>query len=199
MSLILNLRNSAQHMKIFSLSGSLRTGSYNTALIKLATAEARRQGVEVTLGDFHELCPPIYDGDIEAAHGIPSEGLALARHIEQADGIIIATPEYNRSVPGPLKNAFDWVSRLKPYRFTDKPVLLLGASSGGTGAVDGIAALRNTLDYQGGVIFPDVFSLKHARNAFDADGGFVDPTLNDKLARLIAAFLASVKARLPAS
>jgi NAD(P)H-dependent FMN reductase len=182
-------------MKIFALAGSMRTGSYNANLIALAADEARRQGMDVTLGQFRELSPPVYDGDVEAESGLPPVAQTLARHIETADGLIISTPEYNESVPGPLKNAFDWVSRLKPYRFQDKPVLLLGASSGGTGAVNGMAALRITLRYQGAVVYPDVFSLKNGKTAFDGQGRFVDTSLNGKLADLIRQYLATVAAR----
>lgn len=178
-------------MKLFALSGSMRAGSFNSKLIRLAAAEARRQGAEVTLGDFRALAPPLYDADLEKASGFPPQAQALMDHIAGADGVMIATPEYNYSVPGPLKNAFDWVSRVKPYRFQGKPVLLMGASSGGWGAVHGMDALRITLNYQGAAIHPDVFSLSDGKTAFDADDGFSDANLNPKLARLIAAFLQS--------
>jgi NAD(P)H-dependent FMN reductase len=175
----------------------MRTGSFNTKLIRLATEEARRQGAEVTLGNFRELAAPNYDGDQEAASGLPPEAQAMVRHIEAADGIMIATPEYNCSVPGPLKNVFDWVSRLKPYRFKDKPVLLLGASGGKGGALQGMAALRITLNYQGALLFPEVFSVRDGKTAFDEAGGFADTAMNDKLAQLIGAYLKTVPA--PAS
>lgn len=186
-------------MKLFALSGSMRTGSFNSKLIELAIEEARRQGAEVVPGNFRELAPPLYDGDQEATSGLPPQAQALVRHIEAADGIMIATPEYNCSVPGPLKNAFDWVSRLKPYRFKDKPVLLLGASAGKGGALQGMAALRITLNYQGALIHPDVFSLREGKTAFDETGGFVDPALNETLAQLIGAYLKTVPARAPVS
>lgn len=186
-------------MNLFALSGSLRTGSFNSKLIALAAAEARRQGAAVTLGNFRELAPPLYDSDLEAASGIPPQGQALISHIEQADGVLIATPEYNFSVPGPLKNAFDWVSRAKPYRFKDKPVLLMGASSGGWGAVNGMAALRITLDYQGAALYPDQFSVRHGKSAFDEQNRFTDAGMHETLAALIARFLTSMGERPPIS
>jgi chromate reductase len=182
-------------MRLFALSGSLRRGSFNSKLIGLAAAEARRQGADVTLGDFRALAPPLYDADLENASGFPPQAQALIGHIEQADGMMIATPEYNYSVPGPLKNAFDWVSRVKPYRFQDKPVLLMGASSGAWGAVHGMDALRITLNYQGAAIYPDVFSLQNGKSAFDAQDRFSDPGLSDKLAHLIGEFIQSLRAR----
>lgn len=186
-------------MKLFALSGSMRAGSFNSKLIRLAATEARRQGAEVTLGDFRALAPPLYDADLETSSGFPPQAQALIGHIEQADGMMIATPEYNYSVPGPLKNAFDWVSRVKPYRFQDKPVLLMGASSGGWGAVHGMDALRITLNYQGAAIYPDVFSLQNGKSAFDAQDRFSDASLNDKLADLVGKFLQSLRERPPAS
>jgi NAD(P)H-dependent FMN reductase len=181
-------------MKLFALSGSMRTGSYNTKLIRLAVEEARRQGAKVNLVDFRELAAPNYDGDQEP-RGLPPQTHLFARHIEAADGIMIATPEYNCSVPGPLKNAIDWVSRLKPYRFTDKPVLLLGASSGKGGALQGIAALRITLNYLGARLHPEVFSVRDGKTAYDEAGRFVDTTMNEKLAQLIGAYLKTIPAR----
>lgn len=177
----------------------MRAGSYNSKLILLAVAEASRQGADVTLGDFRALAPPLYDADLEAASGFPLQAQALIGHIERADSVMIATPEYNYSVPGPLKNAFDWVSRAKPYRFQDKPVLLMGASSGGWGAVHGMDALRITLNYQGAAIYPDAFSLQNGKSAFDAQDRFSDTSLNDKLADLIAKFLQYLRERPPAS
>lgn len=186
-------------MKIFAFAGSMRTGSFNDSLIKLAADEARRQGADVTLVPFRDLAPPIYDGDLETASGLPAAALALVRHIETADGLMVSTPEYNESVPGPLKNAFDWVSRPKPYRLQDKPLLMLGASSGLGGALKGMAALNITLTYQGAKIYPDTFSLANGKTAFDSDGRFTDPSLNDKLAQLIGAYLKTLHARAPVS
>jgi NAD(P)H-dependent FMN reductase len=182
-------------MNLFAISGSLRSGSFNRTLIVLAAAEARRQGAQVVLGDFRNLAPPLYDYDREVAEGFPPEAQALIRHIEQAEGILIATPEYNNSVPGPFKNAIDWVSRVKPYRFLDKPVLLMGASSGFTGARKGMAALHIALAYQGAAIHPEVVSVQKGGEAFGPDGAFTDPTMAATLARVVGDFLASMKAR----
>lgn len=179
-------------MRLFAVAGSLRTLSYNRKLIACAATAARVRGAAVELGDFRDHCPPIYDGDAEAAHGLPPQAQALVAAIERADGLMIATPEYNRSVPGPLKNALDWVSRLKPYRLHGKPALLLGASSGRGGAANGIAALRNTLDFQGARLFADSFGLAHGAQAFAADGTLADAAARERLETLVGAFLAEV-------
>lgn len=184
-------------MRLFAVAGSLRAQSYNRKLIAVAAELARAHGADVELGDFRAYCPPNYDGDVEAAQGLPAQALALVAAIEAADGLMIATPEYNRSVPGPLKNAFDWVSRLKPYRLQGKPVLLLGATSGKAAAANGIAALRNTLDFQGARLFADSFGLAHGAQAFAADGRLADAATRERLANLIGAFVDDIVA--PAS
>jgi len=177
-------------MKIFAFSGALRAGSLNRKLIVLAAEAARRAGAEVDLGDFRDYCPPNYDGDAEAASGLPKEAEALIAKIEWANGIIVSTPEYNRSVPGPLKNAFDWISRLKPYRLAGKNMLLIGATSGKTGCVNGILALRNTLEFQTAKVYADSFGMSGAATGFTPEGQFADAAQAQKLAALLKAFVA---------
>lgn len=178
-------------MRIFAFAGSLRIASYNRKLIGLAAEAALKSGAEVDLGDFRDYCPPIYDGDVEAASGLPREAQALAAKIEWADGLIIASPEYNRSIPGPLKNALDWVSRLKPYRLTDKRVLMIGATSGKAGCANGFIALRVTLEFQAAKVHPDTFGLNGGATAFTTDGELADADQAAKLDALVKAFIAS--------
>lgn len=178
-------------MKIFAFAGSLRAASFNRKLIALAAAAARQSGADVELGDFRDYCPPIYDGDVEAAQGLPPQAQALVGKIEAADGIIIASPEYNRSIPGPLKNALDWVSRLKPYRLADKKVLMIGATSGKAGCANGFAALRITLEFQTAKVFPESFGLNGGATAFTADGSLIDAEQAAALDKLIKAFALS--------
>ena len=117
--------------KLFGLSGSLRRGSLNAALLR-AAAELMPQGATLTVGTIHGI--PLYDADIEAADGIPGPVTALKDAIAAADGLLLATPEYNNSIPGVLKNAIDWLSRppadIKRV-FAGRPVALIGASPGG--------------------------------------------------------------------
>lgn len=178
-------------MRIFAFAGSLRAASFNRKLIALAADMARDAGAEIELGDFRDYCPPIYDGDVEAARGLPPQAQALVAKIEAADGIIIAAPEYNRSIPGPLKNALDWVSRLKPYRLADKKVLMIGATSGKAGCANGFIALRITLEFQTAKVFPDSFGLNGGATAFTADGKLADADLAAELGALVKAFVAS--------
>lgn len=95
-------------MKILGISGSLRKGSYNTALLKAAVG-LMPEGVQLEAGSIHGI--PLYDGDLEAAQGSPPAVQALKDRILQAQGLLLVTPEYNNSLPGPFKNAIDWLSR----------------------------------------------------------------------------------------
>src|SRR4051812_23259552 len=122
-------------MKYLLFSGSLRTGSLNKKLVavaeKIISGKAEN---EVSIADIRSLSIPVYDGDIEAA-GIPEGVKKLGSMIQAANAIVISSPEYNGSIAGSLKNTIDWISRLRPVPFEGKPVLLLGASPGGFGAI----------------------------------------------------------------
>lgn len=181
-------------MRIFAFAGALRAGSFNRKLAALAAEAARQAGAVVELGDFRDYCPPHYDGDLEAAHGLPKEAEALIAKIAWADGIILASPEYNRSIPGPLKNALDWVSRVKPYRLAGKKLLLIGATSGKAGCLNGFAALRVTLEFQTAAVFPESFGLCGAATAFTPEGRFVDPAEAEKLNAVVRAFVSQSQA-----
>ena len=120
---------------ILGISGSLRRGSYNAALLR-AAAELAPAGVRIEMASIRGI--PLYDGDVETESGIPSAVRALKERIASADGVLLVTPEYNNSIPGPFKNAIDWLSRPPadiPRVFGDRPVALMGATigQGGTG------------------------------------------------------------------
>ena len=114
--------------KLLTISGSLRKGSYNRMLLKEA---AKAFGdAEVIEAD---LDLPLYDGDLEAAEGIPAPVQALADQIKAVDAIVISSPEYNKGIPGVLKNALDWVSRVEGAVLKDKPTVVVSAAAGRTG------------------------------------------------------------------
>ena len=121
---------------LMGLSGSLRVASTNT---KLLHAAAEVYGGEFTLGD---LRLPLYDGDLEEAEGVPASVQTLADQIKGAEAVIIATPEYNKSISGVLKNALDWVSRTQGAPWTDKPVAIMSATAGRAGGERAQFALR---------------------------------------------------------
>lgn len=171
------------------VSGSSRTGSVNTRLASLVAAQVVRAGADAdsaTLGDFP--MPP-YDGDAEAGEGLPKGALDLCRRIESAQALIIASPEYNASVPGVLKNAIDWVSRYRPQPFKDKQTLLVSASPSMVGGNRGLWALRVPLEHLGARVYPDMFSLANAHHAFTEDSALADPALGERLTATINSFL----------
>lgn len=121
--------------KILGISGSLRRGSYNTALLK-AAAPLLDAGVEMEIALLHGI--PLYDGDLEAAEGSPEAVRELKARVMAADGLLLATPEYNNGIPGVFKNAIDWLSRPAsdiPQVFGNRPVAVIGASPGGFGTL----------------------------------------------------------------
>lgn len=153
---------------ILALSGSLRAGSTNTKLLREAE---RLAGQPFTFGD---LRLPLYDGDLEA-QGTPAEVETLARQMAEADGWVIATPEYNGMLPGVLKNALDWVSRTDHMPFENKPVAILSAAAGRAGGARAQYSLRLALVAHRVAIVPGpevMLAASHA--AFDDDGRLRD-------------------------
>lgn len=161
-------------MNIIAISGSLRKDSFNTALVH-ALQELAPADMQIAVADISAL--PLYNQDHEA--DFPAAAQALKEKVESADGIIIATPEYNRSIPGVLKNAIDWASR--PYghnSFAKKPVLIMGVSVGKLGTAIAQSHLRMMLTYLDMRIVgqPEVY-LGPGSEIFDGEGKIVsDPT-----------------------
>lgn len=176
-------------MKVFAFAASMRKDSYNGRLIRLAVEIAQEAGAEVVLANFREFDMPLYDGDLEASEGLPTGAQKLAAHIESADAFLIASPEYNYSLPGTLKNAIDWVSRKKPVPFRGKSGLLLSASPSLIGGNRGLWQLRIPLEACGSYLHPDMFSLAQAHQAFEEDGRMKDAAAMARLEALIKTFL----------
>lgn len=178
-------------MRILGLSGSLRAGSYNRALLR-AAQELAPAGVEIEPFEIGRL--PHYDGDLEAAGDPVVE--AFKEAIRAADGILIATPEYNRGVPGVLKNALDWASR-PPIAspLAGKPVALMGASTGQGGTRRAQEQLRDALAFPGAEVLrgPEVL-VPAAYERFDADGRLVHAETRESVRALVEAFAAGIAA-----
>lgn len=160
--------------KILALAGSVRRDSWNRKLIHAAVAAARAAGGEVTLVDLADYPLPLYDGDLEARDGLPDNALRLKALFKDHDALLIASPEYNSSIPPLLKNTIDWVSRewqgesgLVPYQ--NKVAAIMGASPGSFGGMRMMPHLRQVLNALGVLVLPGQFSLPHADQAFDAD------------------------------
>lgn len=141
-----------------------------------------------------EFPMPLYSGDLEEESGVPAGAQGLARRMAAADGVIVASPEYNRSIPGVLKNAFDWVSRLDPDPFDGRPFLLLSASPGKYGGKRGLEHLKASLEALGAKVHPESFSLPQADAAFGEDGRLVSSALASELERLVGGFVHGLSA-----
>ena len=183
-----------QPLKILVFSASLRAESLNTRLARLAADAVERHGATADLASMHDFDAPSYDGDVEAADGMPPGPAAFRARFEAAQGFVIASPEYNASMPGVLRNAIDWVSRARPQPFNERHGLLLSASPSMVGGNRGLWSLRVPLEHLGARIYPDMFSLAQAHNVLDSAGQIADERLRARFDDTIANFLDLVEA-----
>jgi NAD(P)H-dependent FMN reductase len=181
-------------LRILVFSASLRAESLNTRLAGLAAGAVERHGATVDPGSMREFDSPSYDGDVEARDGMPSGAAALRERLQAADGFVISSPEYNASMPGVLKNAIDWVSRARPQPFDGQHALLLSASPSMVGGNRSLWALRVPLEHLGVRVYPSMFSLAQAHNAFAEDGRIADGALQQRFDDTVAGFLDLVEA-----
>lgn len=176
---------------IVGISGSLRKASYNTALLRAAADLLPAPG-RIEIASIAGI--PLYDGDAESEHGIPAPVAALKDRIAAADGLLLATPEYNHSLPGVLKNAVDWLSRPPkdaPRVFGDKPVAVIGATSGPGGTRLSQAAWLSVLRALGTrPWFGRQLHVASAAQVFDAEGRLVDEKVRKLLSEFVAGFAA---------
>lgn len=176
-------------MKLLAFAASLRQHSWNRKLLAVAAGIAMREGAEVDLADFREFDMPLYDGDLQARDGIPAGAQELARRIAGAHGLLVASPEYNYSLPGTLKNAIDWVSRIRPVPLRGKTGFLLAASNGQVGGLRGLWQLRIPLEGLGVLVYPSMYSLPWADQQFDGDGRLKEPDRQERLETMMRGFL----------
>ena len=182
-------------MRVLGISGSLRAESYNTQLLR-AAAELLPDGVELELYDGLRTLPP-YDQDAEDA-GAPVPVQDLRVRVAGADAVLFATPEYNGSMPGVLKNAIDWASRPRgEAALLNKPVAVVGASTGAFGGVWAQADLRKVLGITGARVVEGEVAIGHAPDKF-AGGALVDPEFRAQLGELVRQLVAQVELRLAA-
>lgn len=180
-------------MRLVGISGSLRRASFNTALLRNAAA-LLPEGVSLDIVTLHGI--PLYDGDVEAAGGLPGAAAALKEAIASADGVLLATPEYNNGIPGVFKNAIDWASRPSSdiaRVFRGRPVAIMGASAGSFGTVlaqnDWLPVLR-TLGvnlWTGGRLL-----VTRAGGVFDDRGEISDTAVRDQLRVFLAGFVTAI-------
>ncbi|NVM77511.1 NAD(P)H-dependent FMN reductase [Duganella sp. SG902] len=190
--------------KLLVFSASLRDGSYNQQLAALAARRLQAMGAMVTELNLADYPLPLYNGNLEAGGVLPAEALALHAQLRQHDGVLIASPEYNASVPPLLVNALDWVSRVGSdggmAAAFGRPVFALAAASpGGFGGYRGLVALRQLLEL--GLfarVLPGMVSVPVAHEAFDQAGELVNSKTSELLRQVLAGLIAATSQGRPA-
>jgi len=167
------------NVRIVAFAGSLRSGSFNKKLIRIAAAGARTAGADVTEIDLRDTPMPLYDGDIEREHGLPPNAKVFKRLLIEHHGFLISSPEYNSAISAVLKNAIDWASRPEPNEpalvaFKGKVAGLVSVSPGHLGGIRGLAALRSILSNIGVIVIPTQMAISRANDAFEQDGALKD-------------------------
>jgi chromate reductase len=177
-------------MRVLAISGSLRAGSNNTALLRALREEAP-EGVDVEIWNGLREIPP-YDGDLDVVPG-PAPVEAFRDLVREVDAVFFATPEYNSSVPGALKNALDWASRpVATNSFRNKPVAVISSSAGAFGGVWAGAELRKVLGAMGARVAEAELAVGHAHEKFDDEGHLADDDVRQGLREALETLLAEV-------
>lgn len=181
--------------KILVFAGSNRTGAFSGQVADVATRTLAALGAEVTRIALIDYPLPIMDQDLEKEKGIPENAMRLGRLFAAHDGILIASPEYNSSIPPLLKNTIDWVSRIsrdgeKPLRpYAGKIVALCSSSDGNFAGIRGLYHLRSVLMNVGTQIISEQCSVAHAHEAFAEDGSFHDERTTRAMERVCQALI----------
>ena len=172
--------------KILAFSGSTRKESYNKMLVRIAGQGAEESGAKVTIADLRDFPLPLFDEDLEAAEGQPQNAIDFKKLMVENDGFLLASPEYNSSISGVLKNMIDWVSRpvkdeTSLLAFAGKTVLVMSASPGALGGLRGLVHVRSILGSLGMIVLPDQTAIPKAYEAFSPDGSLKDPKKQSKV------------------
>jgi chromate reductase, NAD(P)H dehydrogenase (quinone) len=187
--------------RILAFAGSTRPESFNKKLVPIAAKGARDAGADVTLIDPKDFPLPLFDQDLETEHGMPENGKKLKTLFIAHDGLLIASPEYNSSITGVLKNAIDWVSRPAPgepslVAFRGKVATLMSASQGALGGLRALVHVRSILGNIGVIVLPEQIAVPKAQEAFTPDGSLKDPKQQaaiEGLGNTLVSFLMKLK------
>lgn len=180
----------AYRPKILAFAGSLRNGSYNKKLIKIAVKGAQEAGADVTLIDLKDYPLPIYDQDIEDSEGLPENALKLKNLMFKNDGFLISCPEYNSSMPAVFKNVIDWTSRQATKDevylscFIGKVVTLMSASPGNLGGLRSLTNVRAMFSNINSLVLPQQKSISKADSAFGPDDNLKDAKQQNEILNL---------------
>lgn len=189
-SLVLCNTTLSADTKVLAFTGSLRSDSVNKKLLIEAASIAKQMGATVDIIDLNEYPMPFYHGDLEASEGLPESAKRLRQKMMQSQIILIATPEYNGSVSGVLKNAIDWASRNEkgePSRdaFKGKKFIIMSATPGQGGGTRALAHLQVIIENVGGIVMPEKMALPNAYSAFDEKGHLTEMKQNKRLTAIV--------------
>jgi chromate reductase, NAD(P)H dehydrogenase (quinone) len=190
----MNKSKDRRRIRVLIFAASLRRASLNQRLAELAAVVVEEQGGTADRAAMADFDCPSFNGDVERDNGVPPGAQRLRDRLVAADAFIVAAPEYNASMPGCLKNAIDWVSRIRPQPLNGRQGMLLSASPSMAGGNRGLWSLRVPLEHLGARVYPDMFSLAQAHEAFDPAGRIATPVLQDRFERTIECFLELVEA-----
>lgn len=176
--------------RILAFAGSARTDSLNKRLAQAAAGLARARGADVTFCDLRDHPMPLYDGDLEAAEGLPETVVRWKDLLREHDGLLIACPEYNSSITPLLKNAIDWASRPADGEpmlavFRDKTAALIATSPGALGGLRGLVPVRSILGNIGVHVTPSQLAIPKGHEAIGADGTIADDGVRQRLERVV--------------
>lgn len=175
--------------RILAFAASHRASSVNRRLARYAGDLAGQAGAEIDFAEYREFDLPIFDADRWETGDLPPAALHFAGRLSAADGWLLASPEYNWSFPGSLKNLIDWASVLQPLPFVGKTALLLSASPSLRGGMQGLLHLKLPLEHLGMFVYPQFFPLARAEDAFGGQNHIGDEKLARELEDLVARFL----------
>jgi NAD(P)H-dependent FMN reductase len=181
-------------VKVLVFGASLRQDSLNVRLASAAAEVIRAKGGTADLASMADFDCPSYDQDMEASQPLPLGAERLKDRLVASDAFLIASPEYNASMPGVLKNIIDWTSRFRPQPFNGRQGILMAASPSMVGGNRGLWSLRIPLEHLGARVYPDMFSLAQAHEAMGPDGRIADATLRKRFESTLDCFLDFVEA-----
>ncbi len=177
-------------INVLAFAGSVRENSMNKKLLWEAANLAAQMQTNVKVIDLKDYPIPLYDGDLEAREGRPANAKQLRQLMIQSDIILIASPEYNASIPAVLKNAIDWTSRGENgggsrEAFKNKSFIIMSTSPGGSGGARGLIHLRTILTDIGGIVAPQQIVVPSCYNAFDEHGQLVNPKIRKEIQQIL--------------
>ncbi len=175
--------------QLLAFAGSLREASINRRLLELEVRIAQGAGAEVNTIDLNEFDLPLYNQEIQDNEGFPAEAVAFKELLDEHDGFILAQPEYNYGTPGFIKNLFDWQSRFRPQPFRGLHAFLSSASPSLVGGNRGLWDTVQPMLLLGVHVYPNLFSLARANDAFNDDGTFADEQLQKRLEDALQGFV----------